>query len=187
MNQSDHRCGRQEIGGIVPEVSLPSVDGETRNLDSFLEGKKGAVVIFWSETCTHCFRYDAYLNGLIEKHPELGLVAIACRQGETRAAIRRAVCERNLQFSILHDSDCAVAQQWFAQQTPRAFLIDPARRLLYRGAIDNFKYPGDPDYQPYLDPAIESFLAGKPIERAETPSFGCAVQSVYYLLPKLLS
>jgi hypothetical protein len=60
------------------------------------------------------------------------------------------------------------------------------RTLLYRGAIDNFKYPGDPEYLAYLDPAVNSFLAGEPIARKETASFGCAIQSVYYILPKPL-
>jgi len=58
--------------------------------------------------------------------------------------------------------------------------------LRYRGAIDNFKYPQDPEYVAYLDPAIRQFLDGKPISRTETASFGCAIQSVYYNLPKAL-
>ena len=72
------------------------------------------------------------------------------------------------------------------QQTPRVFLLDAERRLLYRGAIDNFKYPRDPGYLPYLEPAIDDFLAGRKIRRPETASFGCPVESVYYRLPKPL-
>ena len=60
-------------------------------------------------------------------------------------------------------------------------------RLLYRGAIDNYKYPSDPEHQPYLEPAIEDLLAGRPIGRPETASFGCPVESVYYDLPKPLA
>ena len=77
-----------------------------------------------------------------------------------------------------------VARQWFTQQTPRAFLIDSGRKLLYRGAIDNCKYPEDFEYLAYLDPAIASLPAGAPGARAHTASFGCRIQSVYYLLPK---
>ena len=57
---------------------------------------------------------------------------------------------------------------------------------LYRGAIDNFKYPEDNEYEAYLEPAIEQMLAGKPIARPEVPSFGCAIQSVYYTIPRPL-
>jgi hypothetical protein len=65
-------------------------------------------------------------------------------------------------------------------------LIDANRILLYRGAIDNYKYPDDPNYVAYLEAAIREFLAGQPLTRNDTASFGCAIQSVYYNLPKQL-
>ena len=178
---------KQEIGGAVPEIDLPLIGGGSRTLSSFLEGKKGAVVVFWSETCSHCIRYDSYLNGFSAKHPELGFFAVASRHGESFDQIRATVESRKLIFPVLHDAAGNVARQWFTQQTPRAFLLDCERRLLYRGAIDNFRYPEDAEYQPYLEPAIEAFLAGRPVERAETASFGCAIQSVYYILPTPLA
>ena len=186
MKQTESSHPKQEIGGLVPEVSLPLIGGGTGSLKSSLQGKKGIVVVFWSETCSHCLRYDSYLNQFAEKHRELGLMVIASRQSETEDQIRATVSLRNLRFPILYDAHGSVARQWFTQQTPRVFLIDSEQRLLYRGAIDNFKYAGDPEYQAYLEPEITSFLAGRPIERSESASFGCAIQSVYYLLPKPL-
>ena len=87
---------------------------------------------------------------------------------------------------MLYDTGSAVARQLFTQQTPRVFLVDAESRLLYRGAIDNFKYPEDPEYEAYLEPAVESLLAGQPVARPETPSFGCAIMSVYYTIPRPL-
>lgn len=187
MNNPQSEVSKQKIGSSVPEIELPNIKGGPGTLSSFLEGKKGAVVVFWSETCSHCIRYDSYLNGFVARHNDLGMFAVASRQGENPDQIRATATKRNLAFPILYDSGGSVAAQWFTQQTPRVFLVDPARRLLYRGAIDNFKYPEDPEYQGYLEPAIEAFLAGKPIERSETASFGCAIQSVYYILPKPLA
>ena len=176
----------QEIGGAVPDFALEDIRGGRRSLDETLAGKKGAVTIFWSGVCSHCFRYDGYLNSFSERHPQLALAAIASRQAETLEQIRVAVKERGLAFPILRDPGSAVARQWFTQQTPRAFLIDAKRRLLYRGAIDNYKYPDDPEYVAYLEPAIADFLAGQPVRRSETASFGCTIQSVYYAMPKSL-
>ncbi len=178
---------KQVIGGLVSEIDLPAVGGGSRTLASFLEGRRGAVVVFWSETCSHCIRYDSYFNGFPARHPELGFFAVASRHGESLEQIRATVESRKLTFPILHDSGGGVAKRWFTQQTPRVFLVDAGRRLLYRGAIDNFKYPEDPEYQAYLEPAIEAFLAGRPIERVETASFGCAIESVYYVLPAPLA
>ena len=186
MNAPESSNAKQSIGGLVPEVSLPLAGGGSGSLQQFLEGKKGLVVVFWSETCSHCLRYDSYFNEFAQNNPELGLVAIACRQGETSDQILATAAQRKLRFPILHDEDGRVARQWHTQQTPRVFLIDSKYRLLYRGAIDNFRYPSDPEYQAYLQPAIGAFLADQPIARPETASFGCAVQSVYYQLPKPL-
>jgi peroxiredoxin len=174
----------QEIGSVVDNFKLPEiVSGGELGLSSFLNGKRGAVVLFWSGVCSHCARYDQYFNSFESRHPDLGFVALASRQGETRQQIRKTIGERKLAFPILHDSGGAVAKQWSTQQTPRAFLIAADRGLLYRGAIDNFKYPDDSVHVAYLEPAITEFLSGQPITRAETASFGCAIQSVYYLLP----
>jgi peroxiredoxin len=176
----------QSLGDIVDDFALRNLAGEERRLSDFLRGKKGAVVIFWSGICSHCVRYDGYLNGFTALHPELGLVAVASRQGETRDQIRKSVAERRLSFPLLVDPSAAVAARWATQQTPRVFLIDTARVLLFRGAIDNYKYPDAPNHIAYLEPAIAEFLCGQTISRADTPSFGCAIQSVYYTLPKSL-
>lgn len=176
----------QILGEGVPGFDLSALDGRRVTLDSALASKRGAVVVFWSGVCSHCRRYDAYLNGFGAAHGDLALVVVASRQDESAEDIRRTVAERRLTFKILHDADRRVARAWHVEQTPRVFLIDAERRLLYRGAIDNFKYPDDPEYRPYLALALADFLAGRPIERAETASFGCPVASVYYDIPKPL-
>jgi peroxiredoxin len=177
----------QEMGQPVADFSLSSIDGSgERSLSDCLRGKKGAVAVFWSAVCTHCVRYDRYFNSFPELHPQLGFVAIASRHGETSAQMQAAIGARKLHFPILLDPSGAIAHQWRSQQTPRCYLLDADCRLLYRGAIDNFKLPGDNEYLAYLEPAIAAFLAGEPIVRAETASFGCAIQTVYYQLPKQL-
>ncbi len=117
----------------------------------------------------------------------MGFVAIASRHGESLAQVREAAVDRGLTFPILHSSDASAAVRYYAEQTPRAYLVDTEMRLLYRGAIDNFKYPHDPEHQGYLEGAIRCYLAGAPIERPETASFGCAVRTIYYDIPKPLS
>jgi peroxiredoxin len=170
----------------MDDFSLPLLTGEERRLCDFLTGRRALIVVFWSAVCSHCMRYDAYLNDRFEKDPEVGLVAIAARQGESRESLRKSVRERRLRFLVLHDAERAVARAWQVEQTPRVFLLDAGRHVVYRGAIDNFRYPVDPEHETYLEEAIAAFLAGKEVPRAETPSFGCPVQSVYYDLDKPL-
>ena len=177
---------RQGIGEPVADFQLTAIAGGQVNLQMVLSGKKGAVVVFWSGICSHCVRYDGYFNAFPRQYPELGIVAVASRDKETPEQLRAVAADRGLAFPILHDPAGRVAHLWFTQQTPRVFLIDANFVLRYRGAIDNFKYPGDVEYVAYLDPAIRQFLEGNPIRRTETASFGCAIQSVYYNLPKAL-
>jgi len=176
----------QEIGREAPDFSLEDLGGAMRSLRGELAGQKAAVVVFWSCVCSHCVRYDEYLNTFRERHPDVALLAVASRQQETGDDLRRAAGERKLNFPILIDPGGRLAKQWFTEQTPRAFLIAGDMSLQYRGAIDNFQFAGDPDYVAYLEPAIADLLAGRPIAQPDTASFGCAIQSVYYQLQKII-
>ena len=132
-------------------------------------------------------RQPALMDG--ERKPArswLGFVAIASRYGEKLLQIQEATKGRRLFFPIVLDESGETARQWFAQQTPRCYMVTADARLAYRGAIDNFKSPTDKDYVAYLEPAIASFLAGESIARPETASFGCSVETTYYHLPRQL-
>ena len=177
----------QHIGELMPGFVLPLLSGDgERSLQDLLKERRGALLVFWSASCAHCVRYDAFFNGFAERHPALGFAAIASRINETVEHMMATIRSRELTFPILRDEGARIARQWFSQQTPRCYLLDGSGRLLYRGAIDNFKVSGDPERLEYLEPAITQFLNGEPITRADTPSFGCAIETVYYHLPKQL-
>lgn len=179
-------AARQHFGTPLPDSSLRTLSGSDASLYPALAGKKGAVVIFWSSTCSHCVRYDQVFNAFAARHPDFAFFVLASRNGETTESVEKAAKERGITFPIALDPQGKIAAQWYAEQTPRAFLVDNEGKLLYRGAVDNFKYAGDSEYLAYLEPAIEDYLAGRPITRNETASFGCAIQSVYYIMPRSL-
>jgi peroxiredoxin len=178
---------KQEFGQPLPNFSLLLLNGcGPRTLQDYLRHKMGAVIVFWSAMCAHCRRYDEYFNSFGELHGQLGFAAIASRSRETPSQIESASKQRGLEFPILLDTSGEVAHRWYAQQTPRSYLLAPSGQLVYRGAIDNFKLPADDGYVAFLEPAINSYLAGQPVARAETASFGCAIESTYYHLPRQL-
>jgi peroxiredoxin len=176
----------QDIGDTLDDFTLPVASGGEQSLSAALQGKRAAVVMFWSGICSHCVRYDEWANQFATRYPDVALLVVAARQGETVEMVRNTAKDRGLKFPILHDNGGKLAKAWYTQQTPRAFLLDADRKLIYRGAIDNFKFQADPTYEAYLEPAIQATLEGKPAPRTETASFGCAIQSLYYLLPKSL-
>lgn len=168
----------------VEDFTLESTAGDSVGLSGSLAGRRAAVVAFWSGVCSHCQRYDDYLNEFAGRHPEVALLVVACREEEDRKSVARTAAERGLRFPILVDAERAVAHLWQVHQTPRVFLVTPELEVAYRGAIDNFTYPEDPAHLPYLETAIDEYLAGGPLSRTETASFGCPTESVYYQLPK---
>lgn len=177
---------KQKFGEPLEDFSLPDLNGKVVSLSQSIAAKKAGVVVFWSGVCSHCVRYADYLNAFETTNPDIALIALASRHGETVVDIKKAVAEQNLRFRILRDEGGVIAKNWYTQQTPRAFLMDAGRSLVYRGAIDNFKYADQAQYIPYLDTAIAQFMKGEPVTKPETASFGCAIQSVYYVLPRAL-
>ena len=87
--------GVQQIGHEVPDFSLEDLEGGVRTLRGELAGQQAAVVVFWSYVCSHCERYDEYLSTFRERHPGIGLLAVASRQQETAEELRRAARGRN--------------------------------------------------------------------------------------------
>ena len=61
--------------------------------------------------------------------------------------------------------------------TPHVFVVTADGTLVYDGAMDN---KPDPFHDPkaarnYVREAVESLLAGKPVEVSQTKPYGCAV------------
>src|SRR5262249_15000902 len=103
MFQIANNHSKQKLGLPVEDFQLASIDGREISLQMILTGKKAAVVVFWSGSCSHCVHYDSYLNDFAERHPKIGLVAVASRQQETLAQVRAEVAKRRLAFPIVHD------------------------------------------------------------------------------------
>lgn len=165
-----------------PSFALPSADGPPDSdgpvtLDALLTGQRGAVIIFWSAVCSHCRRYDERLNALADA--ELPLAVIGCRVGESMQDLEAAKRERGLRFLLLHDTG-EVAPTWNVKQTPTAFLLDSEAQTIYRGAIDDFSYPGTDGHRAYLQDAMRAHLEGRSVELATTSAFGCPTNSIYY-------
>lgn len=164
-------------------VLAPAGGGAPVALDALLDGSRGAVIVFWSAVCSHCRRYDDLLNTLAGG--ELPLAVIGCRAGENLADLEAARRERGLDFQLLHDTG-EIARAWGVRQTPTAFLLDAGGRTLYRGAIDDFSYPGTDGHRAYLADAIRAHLEGRAIELPSTAAFGCPTESPYYRWPDMI-
>jgi peroxiredoxin len=81
--------------------------------------------------------------------------------------------------AALLDADGAIARLYQAKTTPHIFVIDPKGKLIYQGAIDDKPTTNQADIKTahnYLNAALDSAMAGKPVPVATTRPYGCSVK-----------
>ncbi len=81
--------------------------------------------------------------------------------------------------ATLIDGTSATGRAYGAKTTPHMFVIDPAGKLLYNGAIDDRRSTNPADAKVannYVRAALTEATAGKPVTVASTAPYGCSVK-----------
>jgi peroxiredoxin len=79
----------------------------------------------------------------------------------------------------LLDPDGALGRAYGAKTTPHMFIVDPAGKLQYAGAIDDKRSANPADVKSannYVAQAFDELRAGKSVSAAATPPYGCSVK-----------
>jgi peroxiredoxin len=104
------------------------------------------------------------------------------RQGylsDSSAAKSMYTKEQMKAMSLLLDPSGKVGKAYGAKTTPHMFIIDPAGKIAYQGAIDSISSANPDDAKKaknYVDMALTSALAGRKIAMAKTQPYGCSVK-----------
>ncbi|HEV8134437.1 MAG TPA: thioredoxin family protein [Pyrinomonadaceae bacterium] len=164
------------IGATVDEFTLPDVNGQEHTLKS-LKGKNGTVLIFIAVQCPVSNAYNDRMEKLAEDYKDKGIavIGINANSSEDAATIKAHAAEKHLTFTILKDAGNKVADKLGAARTPEAYFLDGNNKLLYHGRIDNSQNP-DAIESNDLRNALDSSLAGKPVEKPEAKAFGCSIK-----------
>ncbi len=81
--------------------------------------------------------------------------------------------------STLMDSDGKLGRAYGARTTPHLYVIDPAGKLVYAGAIDSKASANPADIATatnHVNVALAETLAGKAVTLAQTRPYGCSVK-----------
>ncbi len=164
------------IGATIDDFTLPDVGGTDRALAS-LKGKNGTVLIFMSVQCPVSNGYNERMEKLYQDYKAKGIAVIGINSNvaEDAAAAKAHAAEKGLTFAILKDPGNKIADKLGASKTPEAYFIDGNNKLLYHGRIDNSQNPAAIESND-LRNAIDSTLAGKPVEKPEAKAFGCTIK-----------
>ena len=174
-------------GQPAPDFTLKDQTGASRRLS---DAKGKYVVLEWyNGGCPFVRRQydDKNMQALQKKYVKEGVtwytVASSApgKQGALNAknAIKQWKKE-GMGSTLLLDSKSDVARLYGAKTTPHMFVIDPKGNLIYMGAIDD-KPSTDKSDDPkgahnYVAAALDSAMAGKPVEKPVTESYGCSVK-----------
>ncbi len=179
------------LGSPAPDFVLPGVDGRTYALKDFSDARI-LVVIF---TCNHCPTAQAYegrIHRLVAEYRPRGVAFVAINpnhaesvrldeQGytdldDTFASMIIRAADRHFNLPYLDDGPTeTVAAQFGPAATPHVFIFDAARRLQFRGRIDDSEREDLVKHHDTRD-ALDALLADKEPAVKETMVFGCSIK-----------
>lgn len=165
----------------APDFDLPGVDGKNHSLSSF-RGKPVLVVIF---SCNHCPYVKAYEDRMVSIQKDYagkGVQFVAINSNDEKAypedsfaeMVKRSK-EKGFNFPYLRDESQRVVEAYGGVCTPHVFAFDKARRLRYRGRIDDSKEaPRVTTHD--LRNALDDLVAGRDVRNPDTRPFGCSIK-----------
>ena len=172
------------LGTPAPDFSLPDVvSGKTISLQTFA-AKKALLVMFMCRHCPYVQHVQEELARLGRDYgaKDVGVVAISANDAknypeDAPASLKAMAVELQFSFPYCYDESQAVAKAYSAVCTPDFFLFDQARRLVYRGQLDDSR-PGNgqPVTGRDLRAALDAVLAGQPVISTQRPSAGCNIK-----------
>jgi peroxiredoxin len=170
------------IGRQIAPFELIDFQGQPHKLADWKDSPV-LVVVFLGTECPIAQQYGPRLQELADRFAEhkVAFVVINSNQQDSLTEMAHYAKTFGLKVSILKDLGNKVADQFQAERTPEAFVLDKDRRVVYHGRIDDqFTYGRQrPKVQhQYVAEAVEAVLAGKPVEIAETEAHGCHIGRV---------
>ncbi|MFN0149679.1 MAG: thioredoxin family protein [bacterium] len=172
------------LGTPAPDFALPDVvTGGTISLETF-RGKTALLVMF---ICRHCpfvihVQDELARVGRDYASTDLGIVAISANDASVHtedapASLREMAQNLGFTFPLCYDETQAVAKAFRAACTPDFYLFDAARRLVYRGQLDDARPGSDaPVTGRDLRAAIDATLAERAPDAAQRPGIGCNIK-----------
>ncbi len=176
-----------DIGKPAPAFTATDTNGTTHNLSDF----KGKIVVLeWTNPeCPYVVKHykSKNMQALQAKYTAQDVVWIsinssaAGKQGnQTNEQANAYMTEVGAASTArIADADGTIGKLYHAKTTPHMFIIDKDGNLAYQGAIDDNNSADSADAataKNYVAAALDSMIAGKPMEMAQTNPYGCSVK-----------
>lgn len=174
-------------GQPAPDFTLPATDGKPVKLS---DSKGKWVVLEWvNPGCPYVQKhYDSRnMQGLQKEYGGKDVVWLSVNstkpshadylKPEAMAAWMKE--KGGAPRAVLMDEQGKTGRAYDARTTPHMYVIDPAGKLVYAGAIDDKRSTNPADVKTaknYVRAALSEAMAGKPVTTASTTAYGCTVK-----------
>lgn len=167
------------IGRLVPDVVLHGLAGTKFSL-SQLKGERGLVIALFSASCPISNKLGPEYARLQKECSERGLnfILLNAVQGDGIEDLVEFPTNHLIIAKALNDPQSTLLRALSATTTTEVFLLDAARTLVYRGAVNDqygLGYSKDAPTKEYLRMAMDDLLKGQPVHIPATTAPGCAL------------
>lgn len=168
------------IGRMVADVSFADLEGKTHRLSEVAAEQPYTVLALTSPSCPLSRKFAPTLAALEDEWKAKGVkfVFLGALDADPPADLAQAAKDKGLDGLVTPDTDHALARTLHAETTTEVFVIDKARTLQYRGAVDDqygLGYQKDKAERPYLADALKALTSGNLASPAATTAPGCAL------------
>lgn len=165
-----------KVGHPMPDFKMTDTTGKEHALADY----KGKVVVFnfCTQECPYSRGADPDINALAKTYAEKGVVFLGVDSNKDLelAEIAAYMKEAEIPYPILKDVGNVYADAVGARVTPEIYIMNQEGLLVYHGAPDNRTAPNSEPTEHYLKDALESLLAGQPIEKDTVKAWGCGIK-----------
>ena len=164
---------------MIGDVEFRDFEGRVQRL-SECASRPLTVVAVTSTSCPISKRYLPTLAKLEQTYDprQVGFVFVNPTPSEPDNDVRAAIQAFGLRGPYVRDGDGKLLAALAARTTAECFVLDRARTLVYRGAVDDqygFGYSLDVPRRTFLASALDALLAGRAPAIAATDAPGCAL------------
>lgn len=168
------------VGHLVPDLTLKNSSGKEQPLSQHLADSQGIIIAFFGATCPISGKLGPELARL-EKDAaakQIRMLLVCPVATETAGDIQKFTADHSLKSPVIHDADGWLTTTLAATTTTEVFLLDAARTLVYRGAVNDqygLGYSKDKPNKTYLRDAVAAMLRSEVPAIAATTAPGCAL------------
>ncbi len=174
-------CARLRVGEMLGSLSFVDESGQTRAIENI---KPRAIILVWRDLdCPVSQKYAPRLKSLQEEFAllaaDVSFVYLFPGTAHTVAELKADMAEHGHKGLLAQDPEGTLARALRLRTTAEVFVLDKARTLRYRGAIDDqygIGYQKNAPEHHYLRDAVRAVLDQHVVAIPATTAPGCVAE-----------